>query len=127
MQPIREMLGVELLEMEMQYRSGNSFDTDESFLSLDRNDVPERRRSTRVPVNDLSEILNEKGKSVCGCVVHNLSETGAMLEVSHQDLPKRFVLANRKKNTKAACSIVWQCGGLVGVEFLTEPRSYSAS
>ena len=111
----------------MQYQSGNAFDAHESFFSMDRNNGPERRRSERVPVNDLSEILNEKGKSVCGCVVHNLSETGAMLEVSQQDLPKRFVLANRKKNTKAACSIVWQCGGLVGVEFLTEPRSYSAS
>jgi len=82
----------------------------------------ERRRQDRENSNDLSEIITESGKTVIGCVVHNISSSGAMLELTSSYLPKRFVLSNHVKNTKVVCKVVWQCGRLAGVEFLTPLR-----
>ncbi len=90
-----------------------------------RQQEPAQIRAAETPrqkTHDLSEIVNNKGKVAGTCVVHDLSRKGAMLEVSISDLPTRFILTNHIRRSKVACRVVWRCGSLAGVEFLTNPR-----
>ena len=78
----------------------------------------EKRLSARKPTQDLSNLkLGVHGQSVT-CMVHNISETGALLETSIRDLPDRFILENPNENLRKLCRIVWSCGELTGVEFV---------
>lgn len=81
-----------------------------------------RRGSHRVPASDLCELIAANGTPICSCLVHNLSKSGAMLEISAQSLPPQFVLFNHQHRFKVASKVVWHRGHLVGVEFVTKPR-----
>ncbi|MGB7288246.1 MAG: hypothetical protein WBC71_15060 [Salaquimonas sp.] len=84
----------------------------------------DKRKSVRDPAHDLSEIILDGKKSGVSCLIHDLSAEGAKLEVSCGELPKRFVLANYSKRTKTLCGQVWRDKRMVGVKFLTRPRSF---
>ena len=86
------------------------------------NTIDERRSSDRMVVNDLAEMLVDINGTVKTCLVHNLSETGAMVEFSFHKIPKRVVLVNQKRNLRIVCNVVWHCGELAGLEFI-RPRS----
>ena len=87
-------------------------------------DFTEQRAHSRNPAKDLSEIILDGKKFGVACLIHDISNTGAKLEVSCGDLPKRFVLANYTKKTKTLCRQVWREKRMIGVHFLTDPRSF---
>ena len=88
-------------------------------------DGSEKREFRRDPAHDLSEIILDGRKFGIACLIHDISEGGACLEVSCGELPKRFVLANYTRRTKTLCRLVWRRDQIIGVNFLTKPRSFS--
>lgn len=87
----------------------------------------EQRRAMRSQVHDLSEIILDGRTQGAACMIHNISQSGALLEVSCGELPKRFVLANYTKKTKTLCRQVWRDNRMMGVNFLTSPRHFEIS
>lgn len=85
----------------------------------------DKRQTPRSPAHDLSEVILDGRKYGVACVIHDISEEGARLEVSCGELPKRFILANYTRRTKTLCRLVWRQGQQIGVRFLTKPRSFS--
>jgi len=79
----------------------------------------ERRSTARIQVDDLCEMIMELGQTKKTCLVHNLSSHGAMIEISVGQVPERFILHSCERSFRVACRVVWHCGGLAGVEFLT--------
>lgn len=73
--------------------------------------------------NDLSQIQFDN--QLIGCLIHNLSNEGAMIEVSTSQVPDRFVLVNYAENKRMACKVVWRDHLRLGVEFLTTPKSFN--
>ena len=60
----------------------------------------------------------ECGGGVIDCIVRNLSETGAALEVvSPLYIPDRFTLMVRTDQLKRPCHIVWRKARRIGVAF----------
>jgi len=60
----------------------------------------------------------ECGGGVIDCIVRNLSETGAALEVvSPLYIPDRFTLMVRTDQLKRPCHIVWRKAKRIGVAF----------
>lgn len=84
----------------------------------------DKRQFTRDLARDLSEIILDGRQFGVACMIHDISEEGARLEVSCNELPKRFVLANYTKRTKTLCRQVWRKNRMVGVKFLTKPRAF---
>lgn len=84
------------------------------FLPLE----DDRRLAPRFPTRELSSLQTGPAGKTITCMVHNLSETGAMIETSIRDLPKRFILDNPNRKLRKLCRIVWSCGDLTGVEFI---------
>ena len=88
-------------------------------------DGSEKREFRRDPAHDLSEIILDGRRFGVACLIHDISEGGARLEVSCGELPKRFVLANYTRRTKTLCRMVWRKNQIIGVNFLTKPRPFS--
>lgn len=84
-------------------------------------DLREHPRST---AHDLSEIILDGRTYGVACLILDLSDAGAKLEVSCGELPKRFILANYTRQTKTLCRQIWRDNRLVGVKFLTSPRPF---
>lgn len=78
----------------------------------------DRRDAPRIPTKDISSLETGRSGQSITCLVHNLSDTGAMIETSTRTLPKRFILDNPNRNLRKLCRIVWSCGDLTGVEFI---------
>jgi hypothetical protein len=87
----------------------------------------DQRRAMRSQAHDLSEIILDGRTQGAACMIHNISQSGALLEVSCGELPKRFVLANYTKKTKTLCRQVWRDNRMMGVNFLTSPRPFEIS
>ena len=77
----------------------------------------ERRISNRASTHDFSEAQNRETERIITCMVHNLSDGGAMVE-SSTNLPSRFVLDTPNQSIRRLCRVVWNCGNLTGVEFV---------
>jgi len=86
------------------------------------NSAGEKRSSPRRPANDLAQILFEK--HVIGCLIHNISDEGAQIEVSTSQVPDRFILANYNTSTRMVCKVVWRNHLHIGVKFVTIPKSF---
>ena len=55
--------------------------------------------------------------SVC-CVLRNLSETGAALDIGSEGLiPNRFTLIVVRKKKIYSCSVIWRKGKRIGISF----------
>ena len=55
--------------------------------------------------------------SVC-CVLRNLSETGAALDIGLESLvPDRFALIIVRKKKTYSCNVIWRKGTRIGVSF----------
>jgi hypothetical protein len=55
--------------------------------------------------------------SVC-CVLRNLSETGAALDIGPESLvPDRFALIIVRKKKTYSCNVIWRKGTRIGVSF----------
>ena len=82
----------------------------------------EKRRFARIPARDISEIFLTGSRVPLACMVHNLSEHGAMIETSEPDLPQRFILTNHARRNRMVCEVAGRSGKLLGVRFATPPR-----
>ena len=111
-------MGIVSKDMNMDSWSSVSGTTETARIEFITPIADDRRRSPREEARDLSSLtLNVNDRPVT-CLVHNISETGAMIETSVRDLPARFILDNPTKKLRVLCRVVWSCKGLTGVEFI---------
>ena len=76
-----------------------------------------KRKHPRHNVSDVGKIMVSKPFSVVDCVVRDLSEGGACLEVSGKsELPSSFELVFGGQRLR--CTVVWQQGRKMGVSFV---------
>jgi hypothetical protein len=86
----------------------------------DRRQNPDRRRSPRRKILRRGLMFWPNGDS-SECIVYNLSETGAQLEV-HGPAPNSFDLAVEGEQWCRSCAVVWRKANRVGVEFQEQAR-----
>lgn len=91
-----------------------------------------RRKSTATNAQIISADLNVP----ISCAVREISTTGARIELiaspenmlgGRAKLPASFTLKMHFDRMEVDCAIVWRRGALVGVRFLSTPRSYARS
>ncbi|MBL1406312.1 MAG: hypothetical protein COC17_03945 [Hyphomicrobiales bacterium] len=82
----------------------------------------EKRAHARTPARDLSEIFLVGTNHAFACMVQDLSETGAKLQVSCGILPNKFALVNHTKRTRTLCKTIWRKNTMIGVRFISRPR-----
>ncbi|HYA28051.1 MAG TPA: PilZ domain-containing protein [Acidobacteriota bacterium] len=76
----------------------------------------ERRSVPRKPV--LMSAVIEFAGSTKSCLVHNISISGAALEVtSPLDIPERFHLVFKVDGTRIPCHVIWREAERIGVVF----------
>jgi hypothetical protein len=79
-------------------------------------DLAEARRANRSRVMDMA--LIRFGEMSVGCVIRNLNDTGAALDVGSQsDIPDQFTLIVMAKKKIYSCNIVWRKSRRIGVSF----------
>jgi hypothetical protein len=79
-------------------------------------DLAEARKATRSRVMDLG--LIRFGEMSVGCVIRNLTDEGAALDVGPQsDIPDRFSLFVMSRKKIYSCNIVWREKRRIGVSF----------
>jgi hypothetical protein len=77
-------------------------------------DLAEARKSKRGRVMDMA--LIRFGEISVGCVIRNLTDEGAALDIGPQsDIPDQFTLIVKKKIY--SCNIVWRKNRRIGVSF----------
>ena len=62
-------------------------------------------------------IVLKGGYSVFDCVVRNLSETGAMLQVGGLGIPSHFELVLDAAVPRHPCTVRWRTENAIGVSF----------
>jgi hypothetical protein len=84
----------------------------------------ERRRSSRKSFSHPANLLHPDGKPICGCILRDISETGARLRIGdggdkgNSQLPPKFILAISKSgNVFRRCELVWHNKNEIGVRF----------
>jgi hypothetical protein len=76
----------------------------------------ENRRATRYNVLKVGAI--KFGRNSVGCLVRNLSATGAAIDLSTRpELPERFVLVLPGDGLQLPCRTVWRKAHQIGVKF----------
>jgi hypothetical protein len=94
-------------------------DIDRRIAVVDRRGAPRskllKRGLTFWPNGDSTE-----------CVVHNLSETGALLGISGP-IPKIFDLIIDFDQSRHSCTVIWRRANRIGVTFLEIPQARAAS
>ncbi len=79
----------------------------------------DRRQSERQAVNSPASIRDDDGRLLATCMVCNLSEGGAKLQLEgNWDVPKEFCLVlGPMRNVGRRCQMIWRIGNKVGVRF----------
>ena len=86
-------------------------------------DEDNRRSSPRVKTFLRGCIYYDKNAAACDCLVRDMSETGARLELSENVvIPNLIDLYIPKKNETLQANVVWRSGDFIGVAF-TPPAS----
>lgn len=79
-------------------------------------DLAEARKANRRDVLDMA--LIRFGDMSVSCVVRNLAEAGAALDVGPQgDIPDQFTLIIVAKKKIYSCNVVWRKNRRIGVSF----------
>jgi hypothetical protein len=79
-------------------------------------DSAEARKANRRHVLDMA--LIRFGEMSVGCVIRDLTEAGAALEVGQQgDIPDQFTLVVVAKKKIYSCNVVWRKNRRIGVSF----------
>jgi hypothetical protein len=79
-------------------------------------DLAEARKASRRRVMDLA--LIRFGEMSVGCVIRNLTDEGAALDVGPQnDVPDQFTLVVMTKKKIYSCNVVWRKNHRIGVSF----------
>jgi hypothetical protein len=87
----------------------------------------ERRRTLRKPFSQPASLFYPNGKPICGCVMRDISDTGARLRLGHpsgvDEIPGEFILAISKSgNVFRRCKLVWRRNNELGVHFADAAR-----
>ncbi|CAN1506001.1 PilZ domain containing protein [Rhabdaerophilaceae bacterium] len=83
----------------------------------------ESRRAGRVRSFLSGEVVHSGGASRTECIVRDLSDTGAKLQVSSSVLlPENFDLHITQRGLVLKATMVWRVGNEMGVQFQTEPK-----
>ena len=81
--------------------------------------VTDLRRRARSQTYKVGRIAFGDRRAEIGCVVRNISESGACLSLEHTiDIPDRFKLVFDTGEPTQICVVAWRRGNRVGVEFL---------
>ncbi len=80
-------------------------------------DIANRRAARRMRTLKKATIVLNGGYSVYDCVVRNLSETGAMLQVGGLGIPSHFELVLDTTVTRHMCTVRWRTEDAIGVSF----------
>jgi hypothetical protein len=76
----------------------------------------EKRTAIRTPVSKAGAI--EFGVGEIGCLVHNISATGAALDVtSAVEIPEHFTLVLPADDRQMSCHVVWRKDARIGIAF----------
>src|ERR1051325_5869823 len=76
------------------------------------------RREHRTRVLKMARIIFNGGYSVYDCRVRNISDSGAMLEMTSMvGVPSRFEIALDGNSPRRQCRIMWRTDRLMGVAF----------
>jgi hypothetical protein len=79
-------------------------------------DLAEARKASRSRVMDMA--LIRFGEMSVGCVIRNLTDEGAALDVGPQsDIPNEFTLVVMSKKKIYSCNILWRKDRRLGVSF----------
>jgi hypothetical protein len=83
----------------------------------------DKRKGIRRPMRYTAWIA-QKGKPLYGCVVSDVSEKGARLDVESTDsLPDEFMLfLSRLGTPRRKCHVAWRSPTQLGVEFQLQPE-----
>jgi hypothetical protein len=78
----------------------------------------DQRKSRRRPISYHARLELRAGKPV-GCVLSDISDTGARLDVPYPDkVPDRFLLwLTASGNARRTCQVVWRKARQMGVKF----------
>jgi hypothetical protein len=80
--------------------------------------MTERRHEPRQRTYKVGRIAFGRNRAVIGCLVRNLSETGACLAVeSPIGIPDSFNLVFDSGEPSRACHVMWRTGRRIGVAF----------
>jgi len=90
---------------------------DESAIDDRRISARDRRLSPRIKTLKGAQILWPTGSAV-KCIIRNLSETGAKLEVHSHLVPGTFDLVFDRDRSRRSCRVVWRKEPMMGVRFI---------
>ncbi|HZP74813.1 MAG TPA: PilZ domain-containing protein [Pseudolabrys sp.] len=79
----------------------------------------DKRKARRKPLHYAAQI-GENDQLLQGCFVHDISESGARLDVGDPTrVPDVFtlILSERGSGARRTCRVVWRTAGQIGVEF----------
>jgi diguanylate cyclase (GGDEF)-like protein len=94
--------------------------------SLNGHAMDERRQESRRRTLKAGKIVFNNKRSVFDCLVRNLSENGACLQIdSSIDLPTEFDLYIRGEPGKRSCHLVWLSDTRAGIDFKAPARETS--
>jgi hypothetical protein len=79
-------------------------------------DMAEARRAKRRPVLDMA--LIRIGEMSFSCIVYNLTDAGAALDIGSQSaIPDQFTLIVLPKTKIYFCNVAWRTNDRIGVSF----------
>jgi hypothetical protein len=61
------------------------------------------------------------GNSSKDCVVRDLTDAGALVELPHPDAPSKFDLLIASKALRRSARVAWRAGGRLGLDFGVPP------
>jgi hypothetical protein len=77
----------------------------------------DRRRFPRRRLQYAAKIDLRDGSPLQGCVLRDISDSGARMVVMTEDIPEEFDLVLSQLN-KRRCAVVWRNGKEIGVKFI---------
>jgi hypothetical protein len=78
----------------------------------------DRRQNPRFKTYKAAQIVFNGRWSTFDCLVRNLSDQGACLEIpSTADIPVKFSMMSKLEKTEQTCSLIWRTKDHVGVAF----------
>jgi hypothetical protein len=91
-------------------------------------DAANRRVARRMRTLKKATIILHGGYSVYDCVIRNLSDTGAMLQVAPLGIPNHFDLRLDAPVPSHPCTVRWRTDSAMGVSFddVSQPANRAA-
>ena len=83
-----------------------------------------RRAFPRENMGELAELIVDLTGRKVVCLVHNISQGGAMVESTASILPKRLILNYENKNIRKVSLVIWKDGNLAGLKFIQNETRY---